>query len=94
MFTRPHGGMNLWVRLPAPLDAGGLLPRAHREGVSYLPGNYFAISRPEIGSLRLSFAGVDPAHIEKGIRILGEIFSNELERQLTSRNREPAPAMV
>ena len=93
-FTRPHGGMNLWVRLPAPLDAGELLPRAHREGVSYLPGNYFAISRPEIGSLRLSFAGVDPAHIEKGIRILGEIFSNELERQLTSRNREPAPAMV
>ena len=93
-FTRPHGGMNLWVRLPAPLDAGELLLRAHREGVSYLPGKYFAIGRPETGSLRLSFAGVDPAHIEKGVRILGEIFSTELERQLASRDREPAPAMV
>jgi 2-aminoadipate transaminase len=93
-FTRPQGGMNLWVRLPAPLDAGELLVRAHREGVSYLPGKYFAIGRPETGSLRLSFAGVDPAHIEKGVRILGEIFSTELERQLTSFNREPAPAMV
>ena len=93
-FTRPRGGMNLWVRLPSPLDAGELLPRAHRKGVSYLPGKYFAISRPETGSLRLSFAGVDPAHIEKGVKILGEIFSTELERQLTSRNREPAPAMV
>jgi 2-aminoadipate transaminase len=93
-FTRPHGGMNLWVRLPAPLDAGDLLLRAHGEGVSYVPGKYFAITRPEAGSLRLSFAGVDPAHIEKGVRILGEIFSTELERQLTSRNREPAPAMV
>jgi len=93
-FTRPQGGMNLWVRLPSPLNSGDLLARAHREGVSYLPGNYFAISRPEAGSLRLSFAGVDPAHIEQGVRILGEIFSTELERQLTSRNREPAPAMV
>jgi len=93
-FTRPQGGMNLWVRLPSPLNSGDLLARAHREGVSYLPGNYFAISRPEAGSLRLSFASVDPAHIEQGVRILGEIFSTELERQLTSCNREPAPAMV
>jgi 2-aminoadipate transaminase len=93
-FTRPHGGMNLWVRLPSPLDAGELLARAHREGVSYMPGKYFAISRPEAECLRLSFAGVDPAHIEKGVRILGEIFSTELERQLAFRNREPAPAMV
>jgi 2-aminoadipate transaminase len=93
-FTRPQGGMNLWVRLPAPLDAGELLERAHRDGVSYSPGKYFALNRPEPGSLRLSFAGVDPGQIEKGIRILGAIFSTERERQLASRNREPAPAMV
>ena len=93
-FTRPQGGMNLWVRLPEPLDASELLGRAHREGVSYLPGKYFAIHRAEPGSLRLSFAGVDPGRIEKGIKTLGEIFSTELERQRASRDREPAPAMV
>ena len=93
-FTRPEGGMNLWVRLPEPLDASELLGRAQREGVSYLPGKYFAVNRPEPGSLRLSFAGVDPGSIDKGIKILGEIFSTELTRQLSSRNREPAPAMV
>ncbi|HVP49094.1 MAG TPA: PLP-dependent aminotransferase family protein [Bryobacteraceae bacterium] len=93
-FTRPQGGMNLWVRLPEPLDASELLGRVHRGGVSYLPGKYFAVNRPEPGSLRLSFAGVDPDKIEKGIKILGEIFSTELERQRASRDREPAPAMV
>ncbi|MBV8818933.1 MAG: PLP-dependent aminotransferase family protein, partial [Acidobacteriaceae bacterium] len=36
-FTKPQGGMNLWVRLPEPLDAGELLARAEREGVTYLP---------------------------------------------------------
>ena len=93
-FTRPQGGMNLWVRLPEPLDTSELLGRAQREGVTYLPGKYFAVGRPDPGSLRLSFAGLDPAHIEKGVKILGEIFSNELQRLRDSSNREPAPAMV
>ena len=46
-FTRPRGGMSLWIRLPEPLDAGELLPRAEREGVTYLPGKYFAVTRPQ-----------------------------------------------
>ena len=58
-WTRPEGGMNLWVRLPEPLDAGELLARAQREGVTYLPGRYFAVSRLDPGALRLSFAGLD-----------------------------------
>ncbi len=93
-FTRPQGGMNLWVRLPEPLDASELLGRAQREGVTYLPGKYFAVGRPDPGSLRLSFAGLDPAHIEKGVKILGEMFSSELDRLRDSSSREPAPAMV
>jgi 2-aminoadipate transaminase len=93
-FTRPQGGMNLWVRLPDPLDAGELLARAQREGVTYLPGKYFGVDRPEPGGLRLSFAGLRPEQIEKGVRILGEIFSLEMERLRSSWNREPAPAMV
>ena len=40
-YTRPEGGMNLWVRLPEPLDASELAVRAERENVSYLPGRYF-----------------------------------------------------
>ncbi len=35
--------MSLWIQLPEPLDAGELLPRAEREGVTYLPGRYFAV---------------------------------------------------
>jgi DNA-binding transcriptional MocR family regulator len=93
-FTRPRGGMNLWVRLPEPLDAGELLARAHRENVSYLPGKYFAVSRFDPGSLRLSFAGLTPEEIRKGLAVLGAIFSNELERTRSNTMQEPAPAMV
>jgi 2-aminoadipate transaminase len=93
-FTRPQGGMNLWVRLPEPLDAAELLGRAHRENVSYLPGKYFAVSRLEPGALRLSFAGCTPGEIRKGLAILGGIFSSELERIRSAQVLEPAPALV
>jgi 2-aminoadipate transaminase len=93
-FTRPQGGMNIWVQLPEPLDTGELLARAQREGVTYLPGKYFAVNRPQTGCLRLSFAGLRPAEIEKGVKILGGIFLSELERLRGAWNREPAPAMV
>jgi 2-aminoadipate transaminase len=93
-FTRPRGGMSLWVRLPEPLDAGELLPRAEREGVTYLPGKYFAVSRPEPNSLRISFAGMTPDQIRSGMSILGHIFQDELERVRAHSPLVEAPAMV
>jgi 2-aminoadipate transaminase len=91
-WTQPQGGMNLWVRLPEPLDAGELLPRAQKEGVAYLPGRYFAVSRQEAGALRLSFAGLEPERIREGIAVLGRIVAEELAR--TSGNMEPSSALV
>jgi 2-aminoadipate transaminase len=93
-FTRPRGGMNLWVRLPAPLDSLDLLSRAEREGVTYLPGRYFEVARREPGGLRLSFAGLPPEKIRRGVAVLGKVFSSELERLGAPRRAEPAPAMV
>ena len=93
-FTRPRGGMSLWSRLPEPLDAGELLPRAEREGVSYLPGKHFAVSRPQPGSLRISFAEMTPEQIRAGIAVLGRIFKNELERVRAYSPLAEAPAMV
>jgi 2-aminoadipate transaminase len=93
-FTRPRGGMSLWVTLPAPLDAGELLPRAEREGVTYLPGRYFAVSHPQSSSLRISFAGMAPEQIREGIAILGRIFKEELERVRAHSPLAEAPAMV
>jgi 2-aminoadipate transaminase len=91
-WTRPEGGMNLWVSLPKPLDAGELLPRAQKLGVAYLPARYFAVSRIEPGGLRLSFAGLAPRQIRDGLAIIGRLASAELASAQPSG--EPAPAMV
>ncbi|MCC6588688.1 MAG: PLP-dependent aminotransferase family protein [Bryobacterales bacterium] len=92
-FTRPLGGMNLWVRLPASLDTADLLPKAVAAGVSYLPGRFFNVLRNEPNCLRLSFAGVPPHQIGEGIQILGQLFTAELGRERQTF-RAPATAMV
>jgi len=91
-WTQPEGGMNVWVRLPEPLDAGELLPRARKEGVAYMPGRYFAVSHPAPGALRLSFAGLAPDEIRAGLRALGRVVEAGLEDSRSSF--DPAPAWV
>jgi 2-aminoadipate transaminase len=91
-WTRPEGGMSVWVRLPDPLDAGELLGRARDAGVAYLPARYFAVGRYDAGALRLSFAGLEVEEIRRGIEILGTVIREELESG--ANRREPSPAMV
>jgi 2-aminoadipate transaminase len=91
-WTHPEGGMNLWVRLPEPLDAAELLPRAREEGVAYLPGKYFTVSRHEAGALRLSFVGLPPEQIRSGLESLGRVI--KAEREKASSVSEPAAAIV
>jgi DNA-binding transcriptional MocR family regulator len=79
-FTRPEGGMNVWVKLPEPLDAAEMAARAEREGVSFLPGRHFAVSKPHTHALRLSFVGLEPEQIRAGLAVLGGIFRSELNR--------------
>ncbi len=69
-FTQPEGGMNLWLTLPT--NAVELLESTRREGVTFLPGKFFAVSRPHDQSLRLSFAGLDPNQIRQGIAVIAK----------------------
>jgi len=93
-YTRPEGGMNVWVRLPQPLDAAELALRAARENVSYLPGKYFSVEKPHTNGLRLSFMGIEPHKILYGLQILGGIFAAEMSRVRRARQSEPQPALV
>ncbi|MCS7314689.1 MAG: PLP-dependent aminotransferase family protein [Bryobacterales bacterium] len=92
--SRPLGGMNLWVRLPAGLDAAALLPRALAQGVAYLPGAYFEVSRRDPCALRLCFAGLPAEKIRRGAEILGRLFEEELHEARGAGRYEPAPALV
>ena len=92
-WTVPFGGMNMWIELPRGLDAVALRGLAQQAGIDYLPGRYFSISRPLDSGLRLSFAGLDPNEIRRGIEILGTLVHNALQAR-SSRDAHPALALV
>ena len=68
-----------------------MLPRAQKEGVAFLPGRYFEVSRHEPGALRLSFAGLPPDQIRKGLEILGRVVAGAME---SASDAEPVSALV
>ncbi|MEG0821306.1 MAG: PLP-dependent aminotransferase family protein [Burkholderiaceae bacterium] len=73
-WTRPAGGMFIWVELPADVDAEILLQDAIDQDVAFVPGSAFYADTPKTNTLRLSFVTVDPERIRQGIARLGRLL--------------------
>jgi GntR family transcriptional regulator/MocR family aminotransferase len=72
-FDIPTGGLFIWLRLPDSIFAEELLPLACKEGVSFVPGNFFFIDSASGKEwLRLNFASQPVEGIEQGIKRLGK----------------------
>lgn len=66
-WTRPAGGMFVWVTMPAEWDAARLLPAALQHGVAFVPGAAFYADAPDRATLRLSYTTHAPAVISVGL---------------------------
>lgn len=74
-WTRPEGGMFIWVTLPAHIDGTELLARAIERKVAFVPGApFFASPDAPTNTLRLSFVTVSEEKIREGIAILGQLI--------------------
>lgn len=79
-WSRPEGGMFIWLRLPEGLDGGELLKRAvAEEKVAFVPGKAFFADGSGANTLRLSFSCSSPEKIETGISRLGKLFASALQ---------------
>jgi len=78
-WTRPEGGMFLWVTGPRGMDMEYVYHRAVARKVAFVPGKFF-FTDPGEGreTLRLNFSTVDPPTIERGIAILGEVLAESV----------------
>lgn len=72
-WNRPEGGMFIWLRLPASLDAEQLLRQAIARKVAFVPGAPFFCAAPQRETLRLSFVTAPQENIERGVAVLGEL---------------------
>jgi 2-aminoadipate transaminase len=85
-WSRPTGGLFVWVRLPEGSDTTKLLAAAHAAGVTYLPGTNFSPEGKGANYLRLSFAYLSPENIREGIKVLARVLKT------TQPLRAPLPA--
>lgn len=77
-WSRPDGGMSVWVNLPDSINANQLLHQAVESGVSFISGDHFYASSPSQNSMRLSFTMAGPLAIEEGVKRLGTMIKTRL----------------
>jgi 2-aminoadipate transaminase len=85
-WTRPRGGLTLWVTMPEGVDSLDLLQQARREGVDFSPGSLFYPNGGGTRNLRLSYIRETEERIARGVETLGSLLKTNLARA------EQAPA--
>jgi 2-aminoadipate transaminase len=77
-WTRPAGGLFIWVTLPDFIDTTDLLARALRDNVAFVPGEAAFLDGRGRSSMRLNFSGVDEDSIREGIRRIGKVVREQV----------------
>ncbi len=77
-FTRPKGGLHLWVMPQRPLDPERLLARCREGQVAFSPGCLFFPDGRRSSSFRLNYASQDPERIRAGVARLADCLREEI----------------
>ncbi len=77
-WTKPDGGLFLWVQLPEHVSAKELLPKAIEQKVAYVYGSPFFANGGGDNCLRLNFSNATLEQIVEGIKRLGKLFRENM----------------
>ena len=78
-WTKPEGGMFIWVTLPDTLDGADLLKQSlESERVAFVPGHAFFADGSGRNTLRLSYSTSTEGKIAEGIERLGPLITRAL----------------
>ena len=78
-WSRPSGGVFVWVSLPERLDTTEMFHEAIRRQVAYIPGGVFSVDGSTRNALRLNFSNVKPEAIEEGVARLADVIRTALQ---------------
>ncbi len=74
-WSRPKGGMFVWVEGPEGLDTQRLYARAVENKVAYVPGQYFFVDQTQgRHTLRLNFTMADSPTLKRAIDLLADVM--------------------
>ena len=74
-YTRPEGGMFIWMTLPKHMNGAELLVQSLAEQrVAFVPGQAFFADGSGANTIRLNFTNASAKQIETGIARLGQLI--------------------
>jgi DNA-binding transcriptional MocR family regulator len=78
-WTKPEGGMFVWVKLPDGMDGAELLAKSLETAkVAFVPGKAFFADGSGPNTFRVSFSCANDQMIEEGISRLGKVIASEI----------------
>jgi len=77
-YTRPEGGLFLWLTFPARIDSEALALKCLERKVAYVPGRPFYPNGGPRNQARLNFSAMPEPKIQQGIGIMAEMIKAEL----------------
>lgn len=92
-WTRPQGGLFVWVQLPEGIDAEVVRSEAAAAGILTSSGDPFYLEGRGPSSLRLTYATAKPAEAQRAIRALGAIIKTQAAQPARRRNVAAAEAV-
>ncbi len=78
-FTRPEGGLFVWVTLPETTDVTPILEECLKEKVAFVSGETFYPTSKKRNTFRLNFSNMPADRIEIGIEKLGRVLQKYVE---------------
>ncbi len=80
-YTKPEGGMFLWVTLPEGVSSMDLFNLAIKENVAFVPGQAFYVDGSGTNTLRLNFSNSSETQIEEGIKRLSVVIKELISKK-------------
>lgn len=77
-WTRPEGGLFLFLTMPDGFDAVKFYDKALDAGVAYVAGEFFHPDRSGKNTMRLNFSFMTPEKISAGIELLAKLLRDEI----------------
>jgi 2-aminoadipate transaminase len=77
-WTRPEGGLFLWVSVPAHIDTQELFFEAIAHKVAFVPGEQFYGENPEHNHMRINFSFVSKEQLAVAVERLADCIKKRL----------------
>ena len=77
-WTRPEGGLFLFLTMPEGFDAVRFYDKALDAGVAYVAGEFFHPDRSGKNTMRMNFSFMDHDKITEGVKLLARLLKDEI----------------